>query len=99
GAKEGQPGPLADSAPTDPEGQRLVTGAGSGERQALETLVGRHQTWSRLRPRARSNTPRLVPTAGHSPAFHCSQPSSASSRFWSNPITTSLSIFVTGVVM
>ena len=41
----GSPNPLADSAPTDPEDHLLVTRARSGEREALETLVGRHQTW------------------------------------------------------
>src|SRR5206468_1185114 len=41
----GSPNPLADSAPTDPEDYLLVTRARSGEREALETLVGRHQTW------------------------------------------------------
>src|SRR5437773_7903993 len=41
----GRPNPLADSAPTDPEDHLLVTRARSGEREALETLVGRHQTW------------------------------------------------------
>src|SRR3989475_7847697 len=37
--------PLADDAPTDPEDQALVARARSGERQALEALVGRHQAW------------------------------------------------------
>jgi len=41
----GSPNPLADSAPTDPEDHLLVTRARSGEREALETLVERHQTW------------------------------------------------------
>src|SRR5437667_6677686 len=37
--------PLADDAPSDPEDQALVARARSGERQALEALVGRHQAW------------------------------------------------------
>jgi RNA polymerase sigma factor (sigma-70 family) len=37
--------PLADPAPTDAEDQRLVARARSGERDALEELVRRHQTW------------------------------------------------------
>src|SRR5256885_17109943 len=39
------PNPLADSAPDDREDHLLVTRARSGEREALETLVGRHQPW------------------------------------------------------
>ncbi len=37
--------PLADDAPTDAEDQALVARARSGEREALEALVGRHQPW------------------------------------------------------
>jgi RNA polymerase sigma factor (sigma-70 family) len=37
--------PLADDAPTDAEDQALVARARSGERQALEALVDRHQPW------------------------------------------------------
>ena len=37
--------PLADPAPTDPEDHRLVARARSGERDALEGLVRRHQAW------------------------------------------------------
>lgn len=41
----GNPNPLADAAPTDPEDDVLVTRAKSGEREALEALMGRHQAW------------------------------------------------------
>jgi RNA polymerase sigma factor (sigma-70 family) len=37
--------PLADDAPTDAEDQALVARARSGDREALEALVGRHQPW------------------------------------------------------
>jgi DNA-directed RNA polymerase specialized sigma24 family protein len=37
--------PLADPAPTDPEDRSLVARARSGERDALEELVRRHQAW------------------------------------------------------
>jgi RNA polymerase sigma factor (sigma-70 family) len=37
--------PLADSAVADLEDRQLVTRARSGDREALETLVGRHQAW------------------------------------------------------
>jgi RNA polymerase sigma factor (sigma-70 family) len=37
--------PLADNAPTDHEDQSLVMRARSGNRQALEDLVQRHQGW------------------------------------------------------
>src|SRR5439155_5592961 len=37
--------PLADDAPTDAQDRALVAGARSGDRQALETLVQRHQGW------------------------------------------------------
>src|SRR5437667_4253273 len=37
--------PLADDAPSDPEVHALVAHARSGERQAIEALVGRHQAW------------------------------------------------------
>jgi len=39
------PSPLADVTPTDPEDRRLVTRARSGEGDALEELVRRHQSW------------------------------------------------------
>jgi RNA polymerase sigma factor (sigma-70 family) len=37
--------PLADNAPTDHEDQALVMRANSGDRQALEELIERHQGW------------------------------------------------------
>src|SRR3989441_7060501 len=37
--------PLTDSASTDPEDHALVARAQSGEREALEDLVRRHQAW------------------------------------------------------
>ena len=37
--------PLANDAPTDAEDQALVARARSGDREALEALVGRHQPW------------------------------------------------------
>src|SRR5260370_38660857 len=37
--------PLADNAPTDHEDQGLVMRARSGDREALEDLVQRHQGW------------------------------------------------------
>src|SRR6266700_8370787 len=37
--------PLTDPAPTDPEDRDLVARARSGERDALEDLVQRHQAW------------------------------------------------------
>jgi len=37
--------PLADGAPTDLEDRALVERARSGEREALEALVARHQAW------------------------------------------------------
>jgi RNA polymerase sigma factor (sigma-70 family) len=37
--------PLADNAPTDPEDRALVPRARSGERQAVEELIRRHQGW------------------------------------------------------
>ncbi|MBI3630475.1 MAG: RNA polymerase sigma factor [Candidatus Rokubacteria bacterium] len=37
--------PLTDSAPTDPGDRALVARAQSGERDALEELVRRHQAW------------------------------------------------------
>ena len=37
--------PLADNAPTDHEDQALVMSARSGDRQALEELIQRHQGW------------------------------------------------------
>jgi RNA polymerase sigma factor (sigma-70 family) len=37
--------PLADNAPTDHEDQALVMRARSGDRQALEDLIERHQGW------------------------------------------------------
>lgn len=40
-----RPNPLTDSAPADSEDQGLVTRARSGEREALEALVARHQAW------------------------------------------------------
>jgi DNA-directed RNA polymerase specialized sigma24 family protein len=39
------PNPLTDSAPADSEDQALVARARSGDREALEALVARHQTW------------------------------------------------------
>ncbi|HUN59303.1 MAG TPA: RNA polymerase sigma factor [Candidatus Binataceae bacterium] len=37
--------PLAAGAPTDSEDQSLIARAGSGDRQALEDLIQRHQQW------------------------------------------------------
>src|SRR5260370_42011875 len=37
--------PVAGNAPTDPEEEALVMGARSGDRQALEDLIERHQGW------------------------------------------------------
>ena len=37
--------PLAESPATDPEDRVLVLRAKSGDRDALEELVGRHQAW------------------------------------------------------
>ena len=37
--------PLTDRAATDPEDQTLVSSARSGNRDALEELVRRHQAW------------------------------------------------------
>ena len=37
--------PLTDSAAADVQDQNLVTRARSGEREALEALVRRHQAW------------------------------------------------------
>jgi hypothetical protein len=37
--------PLADNAPTDHEDQALVMRTRSGDRQALEHLIERHQGW------------------------------------------------------
>jgi RNA polymerase sigma factor (sigma-70 family) len=37
--------PLAENAPADHEDQNLITRAGSGDRQALEDLIQRHQGW------------------------------------------------------
>jgi len=39
------PNPLTDSAPADSEDQALVARARSGDREALEALVARHQAW------------------------------------------------------
>jgi len=38
-------GPLSDSAPTDPEDRLLVARITSGDRNALDDLVQRHQRW------------------------------------------------------
>jgi RNA polymerase sigma factor (sigma-70 family) len=37
--------PLTENAPTDGEDQSLIARAGSGDRQALEDLIQRHQAW------------------------------------------------------
>src|SRR3984885_12030833 len=37
--------PLAENSPTEHEVQSLITRAGSGDRQALEDLIQRHQGW------------------------------------------------------
>ena len=37
--------PLADNSPTEHEDQILVMRARSGDREALEDLVRRHQAW------------------------------------------------------
>ena len=37
--------PLAERPVTDPEDRALVLRAKSGDRAALEALVGRHQAW------------------------------------------------------
>ena len=37
--------PLADNAPTDHEDQALVMRTRSGDREALEHLIERHQGW------------------------------------------------------
>jgi len=37
--------PLADNAPTDHEDQALVMRIRSGDREALEHLIERHQGW------------------------------------------------------
>ena len=42
--------PFAENPVTDPEGRALVLRAKSGDRDALEELVGRHQAWI-LEPR------------------------------------------------
>jgi RNA polymerase sigma factor (sigma-70 family) len=37
--------PLGENSPTDSEDQSLITRAGSGDREALEDLIRRHQGW------------------------------------------------------
>jgi hypothetical protein len=63
--------PLADNAPTDHEDQALVMRTRSGDREALEHLIERHQGWIYNIHSACSTIPRMPRTQPRRSSSKC----------------------------